>query len=189
MAVYPDNTVLNLLYLDQIRSNDKSFLVSCARRFRLQNPSDTGKKTKDAAVEFTRPLSESIELPVIAPALYNKPYQYAYGIHKKHPSERGTFADGIIKLDMSSSKSPSAVWMIPEHIPSEPIFVPRPDGTEEDDGVLLTVVLDERKMRSAMVVLDARSMTEVARAEMPEIFPIGYHGVWTGRSSEEKSHL
>ena len=184
MSVYPDNKVINLLYLEQLRNLNETthMLMGRARRFRLQNPSDaTGKDARDAVVEFTLPQEECIELPVVAPSAYHKPYRFAYGIHKKDPRVHHTFADGIIKLDMSAGPGASTVWSLPEHTPSEPIFVPRPGAEAEDDGVLLSVVLDEQKARSAMVVLDAQSMTEVARAEMPEVFPIGFHGVWTGR--------
>lgn len=181
MSVYPDNKVINLLYLEHLRNfnEDTHMLMGRARRFRLQNPSTVeGSDAQDAIVDFTRPQTECIELPVVAPQMYHKPYRYAYGIHKKDPRVHHTFADGLIKLDMSAGTS--AVWSLPDHTPSEPIFVPRPGATDEDDGVLLSVVLDEQKARSAMVVVDAKSMTEVARAEMPEVFPIGFHGVWTG---------
>lgn len=33
------------------------------------------------------------------------------------------------------------VWEEPGLYPSEPVFVPSPDATEEDDGVILSVVI------------------------------------------------
>jgi len=185
MSVYDDNSVLDLLYLDNLRDPNTGNMVGKARRFRLRSPhsSESSSTFQDAAVECTFPLSHSIELPVVAPSVYHKPYRYAYGINKLDPKEYHTFADGIIKLDMASpspsSSSPhTKVWRKPGHTPSEPIFVPRPDGKDEDDGVLLSVVLDEQAMRSSMVVIDAKEMTEIARAEMGGVFPIGFHGVF-----------
>lgn len=35
----------------------------------------------------------------------------------------------------------SQVWEQPGLYPSEPVFVPSPDATEEDDGVILSVVI------------------------------------------------
>ncbi|KIM73830.1 hypothetical protein PILCRDRAFT_14896 [Piloderma croceum F 1598] len=74
-----------------------------ARRFRLPSPSLLTTRTaiRDAIVEFTLPQSQ-IELPVVAPSVYSKPYWYAYGITRIHPDEHCTVTDGIIKLDMSS---------------------------------------------------------------------------------------
>jgi torulene dioxygenase len=187
MSVYKDNSVINLLYLDKLRNlNAKEHMpMGSARRFRLPSPSPsktTLTAAADAIVEFTSPQSQSIELPVVAPAVYNKPYRYAYGITKIDPEVQHTIADGIVKLDMSSpASSPTTnIWSKPNHTPSEPVFVPRPNGTEEDDGVLLSVVLDERATRSSLVVIDAKEMKEVARAEMGAVFPIGFHGVWYG---------
>ena len=182
MAVYRDNSVLSLVYLEHARTHDptKQWLTSVARRFRLQDPTATSSETRDAVVDFTRPDTESIELPVVAPRVYHKPYRYAYGLHKDHSLTEHSFADGIIKLDMTDPSATKA-WIIPRHTPSEPIFVPRPGGEAEDDGVLLTVAYDEAKGHSAMVVLDAQRMEEIGRAEMPTVWPFGFHGAWTGR--------
>ena len=40
----------------------------------------------------------------------------------------------------------------------------------------LSVVLDTRRRRSFLLVLDARSFTEIARAEVPHHIPYGFHG-------------
>ena len=38
---------------------------------------------------------------------------------------------------------------------SEPLFVPDPNGEEEDDGVLLAQIFNGKKSESALLVLDA----------------------------------
>ena len=48
--------------------------------------------------------------------------------------------------------------------------------TIEGDGVLLSVVLDARSGRSFLLVLDAMSLAEIARAECPHHIPFGFHG-------------
>ncbi len=61
----------------------------------------------------------------------------------------------------------------------EPIFVRRPDGEDERDGVLLAVASgspDAKEARAAMVVVDARTMEEIARAEIAADIPLGFHG-------------
>jgi torulene dioxygenase len=193
MSVYEDNSVIDLLYLDKLRhlDNNNHMLVGRARRFRLPSPSSLSESTKhavhDAIVDYTYAQTYCIELPVVAPASYHKPYRYAYGINKLDSKMYHTFADGIIKLDMSSppesSSTGTKIWHKPNHTPSEAIFVPRPGATEEDDGVLLSVVLDEYTMKSSVVVLDAKEMKEVGRAEMAGVFPIGFHGVFNTEKS------
>lgn len=40
----------------------------------------------------------------------------------------------------------SKVWEEPSLYPSEPVFVPSPNATEEDDGVILSVVITPNKV-------------------------------------------
>jgi carotenoid cleavage dioxygenase-like enzyme len=56
------------------------------------------------------------------------------------------------------------------------VFVGRPGRTAEDDGVVLSVVLDAGRGVSFLLVLDAGTFTEVARAELPHPVLLGYHG-------------
>ena len=62
----------------------------------------------------------------------------------------------------------------------------RPDAertvadTPEDDGVLLSVVLDAANATSFLLVLDAATMQEEARAMVPCALPLGFHGEFLG---------
>lgn len=130
--------------------------------------------TKKAELEFTLPADRAgIELPRINSVYQGKPYRYAYGIHLE---TKGWFADSIIKVD--TEQEDWKIWT-PEtrHLPSEPVFVRRPGATREDDGVLLLVAMDSEEKKSSLVVLDAETMTEVARAKMPIVMGYGFHGV------------
>ena len=46
----------------------------------------------------------------------------------------------------------------------------------EDGGVVLSVVLDATAGRSFLLVLDAGSFEELARADAPHHIPFGFHG-------------
>ena len=52
-----------------------------------------------------------------------------------------------------------------------------PEGTEEDDGVLLSVVLDGLRGKSYLLCLDARTMKEMGRAETDVVVGFGFHGL------------
>ncbi|KAJ3079356.1 hypothetical protein HK102_003845, partial [Quaeritorhiza haematococci] len=129
----------------------------------------------DAGLEHSQ-----IELPRINPRyLFKDNYKYVYGLgNVPGRNEIVGAPDALIKVVLpdGSTGSSSAekghrptmlVWSKPHHWPSEPIFIPRPDAQEEDDGVVISVVLDGEKERSYMLVLDAKTMTEVAVACMP----------------------
>lgn len=159
-------------------ANAANDLCGAFTRYRLpfQPPAADGAvPTLEAEIEIALPLAQAnIELPRIHPGRIGKPYRYAYGIHVE---KVGNFADSIIKIDAEEGK-----WLVwaPEtrHVPSEPVFVPRPGATEEDDGVLLTVVMDASVRQSSLVVIDAKNMRELARARMPIVMTYGFHGWW-----------
>ena len=62
--------------------------------------------------------------------------------------------------------------------PGEPVFVPQPGRQAEDDGVILSVVLDAKRGTSFLLVLNAATFEEIARAEIPQPVLIGYHGMY-----------
>ncbi|KZT63168.1 hypothetical protein DAEQUDRAFT_770851 [Daedalea quercina L-15889] len=208
LSVYPDTSVIDMLYLDKMRNPDpeSKAWMGRARRFRLSNPAKQSMAEKgevpmlNASIDFTLPHSVGIELPTVAPGKHHHTYRYAYGITRKPISSGSSLSDGVVKLDMYAAAAAASavasdedlegkdseyakIWRVPDVTPSEPIFAPRPGGTSEDDGVLLSVALDSSPEKgagqSALVVIDAQTMEEVARAEMPIIYPFGFHGVYT----------
>jgi beta,beta-carotene 9',10'-dioxygenase len=112
------------------------------------------------------------EMPQIAYAGHNgRPYRYAWGAG---PSEQGGWFDQVVKVDVTTGEH--LAWREYGAYPGEPVHVPRPGATTEDDGVLLTVVLEPERRASALVVLDARDLEPLARAEVAHHIPFGFHG-------------
>jgi carotenoid cleavage dioxygenase-like enzyme len=89
-----------------------------------------------------------------------------------------------------------SVWRERDCFAGEPVFVPRSDASDggdgdggdgagderasEDDGVVLSVVLDRDRNRSFLLVLDARTFEAEARAWLPHALPLGFHGEYLG---------
>lgn len=69
-------------------------------------------------------------------------------------------------------------WQPPngDSCPCEPVFIARPGASEEDDGVVLTIVINREGTNSILVALDGKTFEEVARAEMPQVYGLGPHG-------------
>ncbi|KAG8168980.1 hypothetical protein KVR01_001729 [Diaporthe batatas] len=113
------------------------------------------------------------ELPTINPAQHTKSYRFVYSLAM---SGRSTLVDTILKTNLVSRAV--LQWNNPPgHTPGEAIFVARPGGIKEDDGVLLSVVLDGFSKKSYLLCLDARTMLEMGRAEMDFAVGFGFHGV------------
>ena len=136
-----------------------------------QKSSAVSVPAKAAERVFVVSKADSAELPTINPTYAMKPSRYIYGCSDRADS---VFLDGLIKYD-TLQKSATA-WKVHAHSPGEPIFVPDPQGEKEDDGVLLSIVLDGVQGTSYLLVLDARNLEEVGRASMEIAFPFGFHG-------------
>jgi beta,beta-carotene 9',10'-dioxygenase len=122
-----------------------------------------------------------IELPVTNPRYRGIPYKYAYGVTRDGGDMHGAIVKHLIEVSRcnvatSNDEVSAAVWSSPNCFPSEAIFVPNPEATTEDDGVLLSQVYDSNRQESFLLLVDARSMTEVSRAYLGIICPYSFHG-------------
>ncbi|KAK0644688.1 carotenoid oxygenase [Cercophora newfieldiana] len=143
----------------------------------LADVEKTGEKEAPSIRKlFSIPAPHVGELPTINPRFATKRHRYVYSI--AHLG-RSTSADSIVKTDVETREA--LFWNIPPgHNPGEAIFVENPEGTEEDDGVLLSVVLDGKNKSSYLVCLDAKTMEELGRADMGFAVGLGFHGVHVG---------
>ena len=162
---YPDATIIDQLYLAKLRSSAPITATGTLTRFHIP--------VADDAPVTRRILADvPLELPRINYERHaGKPYRYVWGTGIQ---TRGDFLDSIVKIDTESGTV--ATWHAAGLYPGEPVFVPSPSATAEDDGVLLSVVLDIEKELSFLLVLDAASLAEVARATAPHAIPFHFHG-------------
>lgn len=167
-CTYEDATIVEDLYLDRLRAG-KPLPPSKLTRFRL----DLGKRS----VRREQLTEDDVELPRINYGRCNeRPYRFVWGVN----SGDSGFVERIVKVDVDDGAT--STWSKPGCFPSEPVFVSRPDAAAEDDGVLLSVVLDAKRERSSLLVLDAANLTEIARAEVPHHIPFSFHGQFVKQS-------
>lgn len=96
--------------------------------------------------------------------------------HSGEEAARGMF-DRVARVDVESGAVES-VGLGDGQYPSEPVFVRRPDGRDEDDGWLLTLVYDAASDQAGVAVLDARALGRgaIARAWFDHHLPFTFHG-------------
>jgi carotenoid cleavage dioxygenase-like enzyme len=168
LCAHRDASIIDLLNLDGLRAGTNAPQHPTPLRLTLPLTGAAGGRAA------ARPLAGDdldLELPRIAYRRCNgRAYRYVYGAS----SGDAPFLKRLVKLDVTDGTS--LVWDEPSAWAGEPVFVPRPGGEREDDGVILSVVLDAAAGRSFLLILDARSFTEVARAEAPHHIPFGFHG-------------
>ena len=145
---------------------------------------DSWPMPKGKMVRYNVPVGKSTEA-----LTYKVMNQYGMDLLAIHPKLKGykhryvwslaTHGDGvwwnnIIKIDMETLAT--IEWYKEDHYPSEVSFFPRPGATDEDDGVLVSTVLGAPLGRSYLLILDAKTLTEIATADAPHYLPFPSHG-------------
>jgi carotenoid cleavage oxygenase len=118
------------------------------------------------------------EFPRIDDRLAGHRHRYGYTTHFGIDDE-GIHLGGLVKHDLQTGASEARNFGRGTHA-SEGVFVPAADDAGEDEGWLLSVVYDEGRDASDLVVLDATDVSgaPVATVSLPQRVPFGFHGSW-----------
>ncbi|KAI1734202.1 carotenoid cleavage dioxygenase 1 [Xylaria scruposa] len=202
---YPSTDIIRAFEMDvllhtngqeDIYVKDEQRIRNCLQRIirhRLRVPADKPGNyypTKsDRVFEIKAPYAG--ELPTINPDYSTRKYRYVYSLANHGYS---TLHDTIVRTDLSTRQTLS--WRGPAgHTPGEAIFVPRPKQLpganedpeeDEDDGVLLSLVLDGYGKTSYLVCLDAKTMKELGRASCDWAIGHGFHGLHVEKDMPQK---
>ncbi|XP_029922436.1 beta,beta-carotene 15,15'-dioxygenase [Myripristis murdjan] len=195
---YENTNLYDMFYLQNMRRENDDFIQSnktfsppTCQRFVLplhihkdcptgSNLVTLGDTTARAELQadgsvFCRPdmLFKGLELPGINYKFNGKKYRYFYGSRVEwspHPNK-------IAKVDVQTRTH--VEWQQEGCYPSEPVFVASPGAVEEDDGVILSSVIStDSKISPFMLVLDAKTMQEVARASIDANVHMDLHGLF-----------
>ena len=154
-----------LAYLDE-----HSFLPKLHRwRFNLKTGETTEERLCDRILEFG----------MINGRYAGRKYRYGYSTIP----EPGWFLfRGFVKHDLETGETVD--YLLPEGVyASEAPFAPRVDAKDEDDGYLVTFLIDERNGTSECAIIDAKNLAAgpVCRLALPHKISSGTHAVWAGR--------
>lgn len=197
LSVYDNPDIINDLSLDRLRAVPGKEVSKCHLRrlsipLQKPSPSTPSSPTPIAKIPAPTPLMKDeksygqfFEFPAINTAYSGKACRYVYGMTAVRPTNMG---NALGKHDLSTGTC--QVWYEPGGMPGEPQFIAAPGAQSEDDGVLVFPVMCADGS-SALVVLDAKSMQEVARARLPYVIPYRFHGTFmqgTGTSAAAGSN-
>jgi len=135
------------------------------------------------------------ELMSINPLYKEKPYCIVYALsHGVQGSNR--YEDiGLLKIDLCVAEgivdgtypinTPTVlnIFHIDDVYLGEPIFVPNPDGSDEDSGSLLVMARDGAADKTRLMVIDANSFAVLASIDSPFSLMFEFHGqFWPNES-------
>jgi all-trans-8'-apo-beta-carotenal 15,15'-oxygenase len=139
-------------------------------------------------VESEIKLERCCEFPVVHPAVVGRSYRYVYLAAADQVNGQNAPLQGVVKVDLHTGAE--TLWSAaPAGYGNEPVFIPRAQPNAagcytavegpEDDGWLVVMIYDGQRETSAIVILDARTMTQVARLNLKHHVPYGLHGTFT----------
>ncbi|KAG9475125.1 hypothetical protein GDO78_003536 [Eleutherodactylus coqui] len=194
IIAYKDNSLYDMFYMANLRKtlNLETVLTSAPTCKRFVVPLQYDKKaevgvnlvkipTTATAVKDKNDeicchpeiLCEGIELPRINYDYNGKKYRYVYASHV----EWRPIPTQIVKFDTVTKEM--LVWNEDMCWPAEPLFVPDPNGKEEDDGIILSsIVSSDPKKSSFLLILDAKTFKEVGRASVNANIHVDLHGIF-----------
>jgi carotenoid cleavage dioxygenase len=118
------------------------------------------------------------EFPRVADRVVGRRHRYGYATHFGI-DDAGIQLGGLLKHDLQAGTAETRSFGRGTHA-SEGVFVGASDGAGEDEGWVLSIVYDEGRDASDLVVLDATDFTgsPVATVHLPQRVPFGFHGSW-----------
>ena len=82
----------------------------------------------------------------------------------------------LVKKNLCDATMDKVIY-IENNYNTEMYFIANPQGSEEDDGILITFVFDGIKEKSYLLVLDAKNFEEIDRSYLPYNIPNSIHGI------------
>lgn len=135
---------------------------------------------KDGATKEQRLDERILEFGTINQRFAGRSYRYAYSTKSKP----GWFLfSGFVKHDLQTGES-IELDLAPGRYGSEAPFAPRIDAKDEDDGYLVSFIIDENTGKSECVLIDCKRFADgpVARIALPHKICSGTHACWADRA-------
>jgi carotenoid cleavage dioxygenase len=95
----------------------------------------------------------------------------------------GYMGKGALNYDLIDERE-VAYFDYGDFFGGEALFVPKAGASSEDDGYLLDLLMTASE--AALLILDAKSMEEIARLHLPQRVPFGLHACWLDQQKVEQ---
>ncbi len=171
LVTFEDASVLDALSLDDLHSGDFSHPMGDLTRFWVS--------VEKGSLRRETLYAGHLSLPRINERRRTRPYDYVFA-QGATGSNRIDFPTGLRKVHVQTGNA--TTFDDPDLYCGEPVFVPRPQADREDEGVVLSVVLDTQRERSGLLALDGETFERLAVAWLPHILPFDFHGRFYPRS-------
>lgn len=183
-TVYDNPDIVEHLLLDSVRAGPdagRELPASALRRLvleRLPNGDWSVVRSKDDGAAWhplsndeSRDFGNFTDFPTVNPSKKGKQHRYVWLSAAQRPTN---VTNALVKFDTDTSQA--LRWHEPGSLPGEPCFIQNPSSDIEDDGVIVSMLIQGDSGASSVLVLDAATMKELARIPCPIPITSGFHG-------------
>lgn len=117
------------------------------------------------------------DFPMINPKFLSKSYKFFYqGLSEKEEY----FINGIGKFNTKNTQFEQVFFFPKEYTCGEPIFAPKSNPIDEDDGYLIATCHNLAKQQTFIAIFDAKNIKQgpVSKLILDETLPYRLHGEW-----------
>lgn len=118
--------------------------------------------------------SRCCEFPSLHPNAVGREHRYLYIGAARAPQGNAPL-QAVLKLDVQTGDR-AFFDLGAKGFGGEPLFVPNPQGTQEDDGWVLLLAYNAERHASDLIILAATDLSLVARLKLKQHIPYGLHG-------------
>ncbi|PAA65281.1 hypothetical protein BOX15_Mlig008062g1 [Macrostomum lignano] len=175
-TAYPDLGFLQNLTRKNLRDptlRNQIPVNSLLRRYRVHLATGTVQPLEVPYRQANDPI-RSLEMPVINEAYRFRRYCFVYGVLLKSDS-RDLAKVSLVKKSLCNAADDRR-WHADRHFPSEPVFYQARGASAEDDGYLVSLIMDAPRNVTYVGVFNATDMTLVNEADLPTWVPYRLHG-------------
>ncbi|XP_071164181.1 retinoid isomerohydrolase-like [Mytilus edulis] len=177
VTVFQDPAYSKIYELDTLRSPNKrqnaQYTAPVIKRYTI-NLNATNVTVTTFSPNSIFPFINNFDFPCINEKYRHRRYCYIYGVATKRDTTLFS-STALVKKDVCGTNQDSA-FASDNHYPVDMWFISNPNSTREDDGILLTPVLDGEKQQSYLLMLDANTMAPINRGYLPSLVPFTMHG-------------
>ncbi|CAG7723048.1 unnamed protein product, partial [Allacma fusca] len=117
---------------------------------------------------------KGLEFPSFNEEFRGKQYKFAYAAGTIN---QNNFRNKVCKVNFDTKQF--LEFKEDEHVfPGEPYFLPRPNGSDEEDGVVLVPMTNTKDPHKDFLLFLDKDMTEIARATFQNDIPSAFHGIF-----------
>ena len=126
----------------------------------------------------------AMDFPRVNPGREGRAAPAIYASTRSNRSTSDPF-DAIARVDAVDADRPTEVWHAGEgQFVGEPVFAPRPDASDLDDGWVIAVVNDGVARDTKLWVFESQGLAKGPVAAVPlPLQPYGFHGFWEGAAA------